>query len=416
LTFFLDFNPRHNGYDRFFLYLLIGNLFLRLLWLDKPIDGLIFDEVYYVNAARNIIHLPHDTTVYPDAIPGTDPNHEHPFLGKGIIALSMLILGDNAWGWRIPSIIFGTIALFIFYLFAKRLTGRSQFALFASFLYAFSNLLFVHSRIATIDIFMLTFMILGFYLYTIGKKYLSAFSLALATLSKVVGLYGFLTIVVFHIVITIIKARNNSQRVSWNNVLSWIEKYAIIYIMTCVILLTIFDRIWVGYENPVDHMIFIYNYFASLTRPIPEGIESYPWQWLLNEVKIPYIRVDVEVYENTQLISSKPAIYFLGAMNPFILYLTIPAIVYCIYSAFKKQEKVAVFAVTWFVMTYLTFYPMSIIGHRIMYLFYFLPTLPSLCLAISHLFLATRPHRIILLIYIVTVLFGFFMLFPFKTI
>src|SRR4051812_48135809 len=34
------------------LLLVVGSVLLRLLWLEKPAGSLIFDETYYVNAAR----------------------------------------------------------------------------------------------------------------------------------------------------------------------------------------------------------------------------------------------------------------------------------------------------------------------------------------------------------------------------
>jgi dolichyl-phosphate-mannose-protein mannosyltransferase len=411
-----DFDPGKNIFDRIFIYLLLASLLLGFLWIDKPDGSLIFDEKYYVNVARNLLNIPHDPDVYSDATPGTDPNREHPFLAKGIIAFSMLIFGDNAWGWRIPSIIFGAIALFAFYLLVKRLSKKSELALFASFLFVFSNLIFIHSRIATLDIFMLAFMLLGFYLYLIEKTYLSAFSMALATLSKLGGLYGFLVIIIFHFVNTFLKSRSTHENLDWRKLLTWLEKYAITYVITGAILLTIFDRIWVGYNNPFDHVSYIYDYYKSLTRAVPEGIESYPWQWLINEVKIPYLTVNVDVRANGKLISSHPSVAFQGAINPLILYLAIPTLAYCIYAVYKKRDETALFATIWFVMTYLPFYPMSIITHRIMYLFYFLPTLPSVCLAISYLFYDRKTDKIVILCYLFAVLIGFILLFPFKQI
>jgi len=411
-----DFDPRHDFHDRLFTLLLLASLILGFLWLDKPSGALIFDEKYYVNVARNILNLPRDPDVYPNATPGLDPNREHPFLAKGIIAFSIMILGDNAWGWRTPSVIFGNIGLFVFYLLVKRLSNRGDTALFASFLLSSSNLLFVHSRIATLDIFMVTFMLLGFYWYTADRRYLSAFSLALATLSKPVGLYGFFAIVVCHYVNVFVESRRAGKVFDWRTGLVWLRDYASIYVASGLLLLTIFDRIWVGYSNPLEHIVYIYNHYGSLTRAIPEGIESYPWQWLMNEVRIPYLTVNVDVYADSKLISSRPSVAFQGAMNPFIIYLAIPAIAYSVYSSYKKGSRTALFTTAWFTLTYLPFYPMSIIGHRIMYLFYFLPALPSVCLSISYLFLDRRADRIVLLAYSFAVLLGFVMLFPFRQI
>jgi predicted membrane-bound dolichyl-phosphate-mannose-protein mannosyltransferase len=407
----LNFHPLTNKFDRVFLYLLIASLILRLIWLDKPSGSLIFDEKYYVNVARILLKLPHDPDVYQDAPLGLDPNREHPFLAKGIIALSMAFLGDNAWGWRIPSVIFGTLTLFIFYLLVKEASKRDFLALFSTFLLSFDNLMFVHSRIATLDIFMLFFMVLGFYLYFKNKMVLSALALALSTLSKLGGLYGFLTIIIFHF----IKEYKNG-RFNWFNFANWLEKFIISYTVFGLILLTLMDKIWVGYNNPFDHIAYIYTYTKSLTRLTPEGIESYPWQWLLNQVEIPYLKVDVNVYSNETIIKTFTSIHFSGAMNPAIIYLCIPAIVYSAYSFYEKKEDITLFSIIWFTATYLPFYPMALILHRIMYIFYFLNTIPSVCIAIAYLFLDQKPPLIVILIYSIAVILGFAFLFPFKTI
>ena len=408
-----DFEPGQNLYDRLLLYLLLAFLISSFLWLDKPDRALIFDEKYYVNVARNILKLPHDPDVYSDATPGMDPNREHPFLAKGIIAFSMIIFGNNGWGWRTPSVILGTLALLAFYLLAKKLSSNSELALFATSLLALSNLLFVHSRIATLDVFTLAFMLMGFYLYVAGKTYLSAFFMALSTLSKLSGLYGFAIVVIFHYASLTLKSRG-LEKPDWRALLGWLEKYALTYVASVIMLLTVFDWIWVGYRNPLDHFSYMYTYYNSLTRQTPSGIESYPWQWLVNEVVIPYLTVNVDVRTDGKLISSRPVIAFQGAINPFIIFLAIPTIAYCAYTTYKKAEQTGMFAMIWFIISYLPFYPMSIISHRIMYLFYFLPTLPSVCLAIAYVFQDRRTDRVVSLTYLFAVLLGCVMLFPFK--
>jgi predicted membrane-bound dolichyl-phosphate-mannose-protein mannosyltransferase len=412
----IGLDPSKNIYDKVFIYLLIASAVLGVLWLDKPEGSLIFDEKYYVNVARIILRLPHDPDVYENAPLGLDPNHEHPFIGKGLIALSTAIFGDNAYGWRIPSVVFGIMAILIMYLLIKKASGKSSLALFATFLFAFDNLVYVHSRIATLDIFMLTFMLLGFYLYFTNRLYLSAISMALSTLCKLGGLYGFAVIIVFHL------ARNMSKhngKTDWRAILDWIEKYTLTYIATGLIILVIVDRLWVGYQNPFDHMAFIYKYTGALkvTAPRkPNEIWSYPWEWLLNRVEIPYLKVDVNVLTNHEVSRTYSSILFKGAMNPLIIFLTIPSMIYVGYAYYETKDQVALFALIWFALTYFPFYPMSIIGHRIMYLFYFLNSVPSVCLAIAYLFLDQKPPRIILLVYCIAVLVGFGLMFPFKTI
>ena len=89
---------------------------VRAVWLDQPPGGLIWDEAYYVNAARVIDGLPVPPQEhYADAPPGIDPNAEHPPLGKVLIALSISVLGDGPLGWRLPSLVAGMVALFAFY-------------------------------------------------------------------------------------------------------------------------------------------------------------------------------------------------------------------------------------------------------------------------------------------------------------
>jgi len=401
-----------NVYDRLFICLLFTFLAIGFLWLDKPNNALIFDEKYYVNAARNILKLRQNPDIYPNAAPGKDPNIEHPFLGKGIIAFSIMILGDNAWGWRTASVVFGTLALLAFYVLAKKLSGRGDLALFAALLLALSNLFYVHSRIATLDIFLLSLMLVGFYWYEVDRPFLSAFFLALATLSKLNGLLGFTTILVFHCTKLFIKSRE-TKKFDWRPLLGWLEKYVIPYFTSVIILFTIFDRIWVGYNNPLNHLYYIYDYYTALARATPSGIESYPWQWLVSEIKIPYLTLNIDVRYG-EFVSTRPVIAFEGAINPLVIYLAIPAVAYAAYAAYKRGEETSLFSVIWFVTTYLPWYPMSIIGHRIMYLFYFLPTLPCVCLAIAYLFFDRNTDRIVSLTYLFAVFLGFAMLFPFK--
>jgi len=404
-------------YDKLFLVLFVVDVILRVIWLDRPTGSLIFDEWYYVNVARVILGLKQSVgsnsqPPYVNAPLGLDPNHEHPPLAKLLIAFSMYLLGDNGYGWRIPSVIFGSIAVLVFYLLMKRLATYKMVPLVATFLFSFDNLVFVQSRIGILDIFALTFMLLGLYWYFSGHSYLSAIGMALSALTKITGIAGFLIIVIVHAVRF---TTGRSEHRNWSEFFSWFEKYFAIWLACFLLLLTIMDRLWVGYSNPFDHIKYILDYSAGLVSQCPNGIISCPWQWLLNQIQIPYLVVNVQVTSGGAS-NSYASVKFLGAMNPAILYLTIPAMIYTAYSYYQKKSDLALLALVWFAVTYLPFYPAVIFGQRVTYIFYFLATVPAICAAIAQMIADQNPPKLVLIFYLGVVLLAFFFMFPFKII
>ncbi len=115
---------------------------IRLSIPDKP----YFDEVHYLPAARELLER------------GLYINREHPLLGKELIAVGISIFGDNPLGWRLFSLLAGTMALFA----SMRAMWFASLARFASLafglLLASGFLLFVQSRIAMLDIYMAAFL------------------------------------------------------------------------------------------------------------------------------------------------------------------------------------------------------------------------------------------------------------------
>lgn len=106
-----------------------------------------FDEVHYLPAAREILALFTEGQ-------GTYRNREHPLLAKELIALGMAIFGDNPLGWRILPWACGVLAYFAA-LRALWHTGRDRFATLAfGVLLATGFHLFIHARIAMLDMVM----------------------------------------------------------------------------------------------------------------------------------------------------------------------------------------------------------------------------------------------------------------------
>jgi len=406
-----------NIYDRMFLGLFVVDVILRMIWLDKPSGSLIFDEWYYVNVARIILRLPQSVgsngqPPYVNVPQGLDPNHEHLPLAKLLIALSMWIVGNNGYGWRIPSVIFGSISILAFYLLMKRVSNEPVIPILSTFLLSFDNLMFVHSRIATLDIFSLGFMLLGLYWYFSGHSYLSAVGMALSALAKETGIAGFGIIVVIQLVKFV---NRRSQGASWNEFFSWFEKYVLTYGICFVLLLTIMDRYWVGYSNPLDQIRYILNYSAALTSTCPNGIISCPWQWLLNQLTIPYLKVNVQQTAGG-VTTSFVSVSFDGAMNPAISFLTIPAMLYCSYNYYQRRDDLSLVSLILFAATYLPFYPGVVLGQRVTYLFYFLGAVPAVCAAIAYMIADTKLPRLVVIFYLAVVVYIFIVMFPFQRI
>ena len=117
-----------------------------------------FDEVHYLPAARAVLDL------------GQATNIEHPPLAKQVIALGIALFGDNPLGWRIMSVAFGTLAL----LGAMRAmwfaSGTRAASLLTGLFVATNFLLFVHARIAMLDVFMVGFLMLAAWMFAAALR------------------------------------------------------------------------------------------------------------------------------------------------------------------------------------------------------------------------------------------------------
>ena len=110
-----------------------------------------FDEIHYLPAARALIA-------------GTDwLNREHPMFGKEVLAVGLAVLGDHSWSWRLPSALAGTLALWA----GMRALWFASLRRFATLAYgvllATGFMLFVHSRIAMLDVFMIAALAVAFW-------------------------------------------------------------------------------------------------------------------------------------------------------------------------------------------------------------------------------------------------------------
>ncbi|MHB8573013.1 MAG: phospholipid carrier-dependent glycosyltransferase [Candidatus Dormibacteria bacterium] len=125
----------------------------------SPPCGEVFDEIYFADFAHKDItgeKEPGGIHTYFDPEPPT---------AKLLIAVGEILFGFNTFGWRFMSVIFGTILVAAMYLLAHRLWRNRFFAGTAAFLTAIDGMMLVQSRIAMIDVFVVTFTIITYYFF-----------------------------------------------------------------------------------------------------------------------------------------------------------------------------------------------------------------------------------------------------------
>ncbi len=363
-------------------------LTVHLVYIVNCPSHTIGDEVYYVPEANRFLHG------QSMAIP------EHPPLAKCLIAAGIFIFGNNAVGWRAFSILFGIAAIFIFYLICVRLMrhepastgqftpstqrgsgwfqGTTFVPILAVFLFAFENMSFVTAHVAMLDVFYVTFMLLGFLLYLRGNYLSCGVAMGLSLLCKETALLAILAIVL-HWAVTRRSEFAAEIRYTWNE-LQGKEPVAAPpgEISSMFKLLAAVSVTWIVLLVPLEYRS-IHQYPATTYWFNPICRTTYMvWHLMLNTF----------TEGSTAGIPIKP---WLWPISPSVIgwtvwALIIPATVYLIYQAVRdgtKGHDLAVFSLCWLVGVYGLLIVMELTTDRLTYLFYFYPAIPAVCLAIA---------------------------------
>jgi predicted membrane-bound dolichyl-phosphate-mannose-protein mannosyltransferase len=382
-------------------------LALRTAWLTVPRGVHIFDEAYYVQDARVILGLPVKAHDLPQgALSFLDPNREHPPLAKLFMSLFMYLLGDNPWGQRSASVFFGTLSVPLVYMIVRRFGGKHGVGLLSAYFVAFDNLSFVHSRIATLDVFYVFFILCAVYAYAGGLIELAGAALALSTTCKITGLFGFATLLGFEVVKGALEYRATRElsAAPFKNFLvltAW-------YVGGTLILLGALDASFTRFATPIAHIKHILEFGSRLTHEVPQGAESVPWQWLINEVQIPYAETR-EMRGDLYRVTSQ----FRGATNPYLIFFAPIGLTFAAARALKQRDALALLCVAMFFGTHAPYWYLWYHSHRICYLYYFLPTVPAIAMANALVVHELRP-QIARTAYVAAIAFGMWTYFPFN--
>jgi predicted membrane-bound dolichyl-phosphate-mannose-protein mannosyltransferase len=410
--------------------LLLVSTVARLAWIAEPCRMpcrsssdhiLIFDEDYYVNAARVIDRIqPPKGVPYANSPLGTDPNSEHPPLAKLLIAGGIEVFGDGPIAWRLPSVLLGTVAILGLFVLVRAAGGGPWLGLGAAALMAADNLLLVHSRIGTLDISATAAMIWAAALYLRGRPLVAGVIVAVGACAKEVAPYVLLVFVVLE-GLRWLRRREGAtaavRRLVWCVGASAVSFVALLWALEKIVPPYDPQTGKLVSDLPFGEIWRILTYASHQTSPHgPQGIASYPWDWLVDVKPITYLRID-PAHPTAQLNQIEPAVHFLGMISPPILLLLIPAMLFAAISAtgrlFRPRDEVGLVGLAWFLGTYVPFVLLSLFESRTSYLYYMVIVMPGVYIAVADLVRQIGAGRILCIAWMVAVFAAVVVMYPF---
>ncbi len=421
------------------------SLAARTAWLGKPCRWpcrsaadhvLIFDETYYVNAARVIAgRRPAPGQPYAGAPAGVDPNAEHPQLAKLVIAGSIELLGDGPLAWRLGSLVMGSLAILGLFALVRGAGGGRWLALGACTLMATDNLMLVHGRIGTLDVYALAAMIWGVALYLRGRPVLAGAVIGLGACAKLVALEALLVLALVEgLVHWGARSGQSAGSGRWSGARGPLRPWrlgacALACAAVLLVVLAIMDRIAPPYDasagtrvagGALAHLGHVLSFASSEVSPHgPQGIASYPWQWIADYKPIPYLYIN-PAQPADGLNGVHPAVHFLGMVSPPILLLALPGLALAVCSlrrgrllAARGRRELEAVGLGWSLGTFAPFELLSLLFHRTSYLYYMLLVMPGVYVAVAQLVARARGHPRLIGLWMSAVLIAALGMYPF---
>ena len=256
----------------------IASFFLRVINLGNP-KGFVFDEVYYVDGARDFLK-------YGVEVAGSKPEFVvHPPVGKWCIALGIKIFGDNEFGWRITAAIAGTLIILIATRLAHELFYSPFLTAITAALLAFDGLLLVHSRTALLDLFLTLFILIAAYFWFRQQFWYASIFFGLALATKWSALYF---IFLFGSVTLYRLLRDSPLKETLRTLAIRVLQFAILPI-------GIYLASWIGWftsnrgwdrtyaSNPFSSLIYYHKQMLDFHTSLVEkhAYQANPWGWLI---------------------------------------------------------------------------------------------------------------------------------------
>ncbi|MCL1988925.1 MAG: phospholipid carrier-dependent glycosyltransferase [Firmicutes bacterium] len=278
-----------------------------------------FDEIFH---ARSGYELLHGLTVFETT---------HPPMGKNFIAMGAAIFGMTPFGWRFPGALMGVLMIPLMYAFGRMMFKSPFWGIFTAFIFSFDFMLFVQTRIATIDSYVTIFIIAsylcmyGYTQYKLNDKQLwkpllflagSGLFIGLAVASKWQGIYALigLPIIFFPHWYSVLQ---KNKKLAWTTFASCFAFFLAIpitiYLLAYIPFVYSMDRGGGFFQTVIDNQISMFSYHSGLLEWHP--FASRWWEWAIMTRPMFYYSNTLSSYPDVrQGISSfgNPAIWWVG--------------------------------------------------------------------------------------------------------
>ena len=340
-------------------------------------NGMYFDEIFHARTAKEYID---DKPAY---------EWTHPPLGKILISVGIRIFGMNPLGWRFMSGVFGVLSVAVLYVFAKLVTKNSIIALASGLLMTFDFMHHVQSRIGTVDVFLVFFIMLMYmFLYMAFEKekvrylplLLSGISFGLAFSVKWSAAYAVLGVGILLLLRIFKRGNTGIERTK----LICFSAMAFALIPICIYIISYLPFVSAdgktGFEAIIENQMKILSYHGGESVELAHDFSSRWYTWAFDIKPVMY-------YSAWQDCETYGAIYAFG--NPIIWWLGAAAVVLNVFLAVLKKDKKAVFLLTGYFSCLLPWILIS----RQTFIYHYYPCTVFMLLSIANCFLYIKERK-----------------------